>query len=236
MAVWVRVTVYPHLYDLSSRHYKDIQMANNSWREIAENTGLQSAEESAKKWKNLRDKYVRLRRKMVSASGSAGGKTVPALVVFLSWLAPHIKHRETSSNYEAQVNKCILWCVCLPKKNAFYCLMLRRQMLRLYLYCLCFDSKHGHQPIICFLFSTALDCRPTVPPAIAVAVVCAHTRGSVALLLMEVQKALESTDEYSRFGQTIADMLRRIDDDRTGATMFEVYNLMYEHTQRYPKK
>lgn len=90
---------YPNLYDSSSKHYKDNKLATSSWKEISERTGLQSAEEAAKKWKNLRDKYVRLQRKMVPAS-----KKTPALVIILSWLAPHIRHRDIGSSFDAKVS------------------------------------------------------------------------------------------------------------------------------------
>lgn len=103
------VRKYDHLYNSSSRHYKDCQMANNSWREISHNTGLEVAE-CMKKWKNLRDKYVRLRKKMATRSGDPGGQKVPAFYHFMSWLAPHVKHRETDSNYEAKV--CVYVCLC----------------------------------------------------------------------------------------------------------------------------
>ncbi|CAL8277587.1 unnamed protein product [Arctogadus glacialis] len=92
---------YEHLYDTSLRGYKDAQKANNSWKEIAENVGL-SVPECIKRWRSLRDKYVRIQRKMTTSSGDAGGQhKVPALS-FLSWLGPHIKHRETSSNYDVK--------------------------------------------------------------------------------------------------------------------------------------
>lgn len=95
---------YPNLYDSSSKHYKDNKLATSSWKEISERTGLRSAEEAAKKWKNLRDKYVRLQRKMVPASGRAGSKKTPALVIILSWLAPHIRHRDIASSCDAKVS------------------------------------------------------------------------------------------------------------------------------------
>ncbi|KAM9836054.1 uncharacterized protein ACBR49_019734 [Aulostomus maculatus] len=95
------VRKYDHLYNSSSKHYKDCQMANNSWREISQSTGLEVAE-CMKKWKNLRDKYVRLRKRMATRSGDPAGQKVPAFYHFLSWLAPHMKHREMDSNYVAK--------------------------------------------------------------------------------------------------------------------------------------
>lgn len=98
------VRKYEHLYNPCSQHYKDYQMANKSWREIAQNTGLE-VNQCLKMWKNLRDKYVRCCKKQASRRGDAGGKEVPVFYHFLTWLAPHIKHRNTISKYENEVNK-----------------------------------------------------------------------------------------------------------------------------------
>lgn len=89
--------VWKYDHNSSSKHYKDCQMAKNSWREISRNIGLDVAE-YRKRWKNLRDKYARHRKKLGSRSGDPGGKKVPAFYVFMSWLAPH--------DYESKVNIC----------------------------------------------------------------------------------------------------------------------------------
>ena len=47
---------YPHLYDSRSPHYKDSTYSSDSWREIAMNVGLDTAE-TVRKWKNARDKF-----------------------------------------------------------------------------------------------------------------------------------------------------------------------------------
>ncbi|XP_049918400.1 reticulon-4-like [Epinephelus moara] len=52
--------------------------------------------------KKPQGQILRLRKKLASRSGDPGGKKVPAFYTFLSWLAPHVKHRETESNYDAQ--------------------------------------------------------------------------------------------------------------------------------------
>ena len=67
------VRKYDHLYNSSSAHYKDCQMANNSWREISQNVGLDITE-CMKRWKSLRDKFFRLRKKLAPRSGDPGGK------------------------------------------------------------------------------------------------------------------------------------------------------------------
>jgi len=96
------VRKYDHLYNSTLKNYKDSQMASNSWREIAHNTGLEVGK-CVKRWKNLRDKYVRLRKKLATRSGDPGGQKLPPFFHALSWLAPFVKHRETETNYEATV-------------------------------------------------------------------------------------------------------------------------------------
>ena len=88
------VRKYEHLYNPSLNDYKDTQMAINSWREISVNI-VQSSTLRPKMWRKLRDKYVRARKYLRSSSGDRGGKKVPAIYLFLSWLGPHIKHRVT---------------------------------------------------------------------------------------------------------------------------------------------
>ena len=88
------VRKYEHLYNPSLNDYKNTQMAINSWREISVNVGLR-VDECTKMWRKLRDKYVRARKYLRSSSGDRGGKKVPAIYLFLSWLGPHIKHRVT---------------------------------------------------------------------------------------------------------------------------------------------
>ena len=91
------VRKYPHLYDPRNPHHKDTTYSSNSWREISMNVGLDTAE-TVRKWKNARDKFVRQRRDLKSKkSGDPGGKRIPAFQIFMSWLDPFIKHRQTSS-------------------------------------------------------------------------------------------------------------------------------------------
>ncbi|XP_068448349.1 uncharacterized protein [Clinocottus analis] len=94
------VRKYEHLYNPSLAEFKDTQMAVNSWREISANLGMQ-VEECTRLWRKLRDKFVRQKKSMRSSRNGAGGrKHVPALYHSLLWLAPHIKHRKTSSHYD----------------------------------------------------------------------------------------------------------------------------------------
>lgn len=45
------------------------------------------------------------------------------------------------------------------------------------------------------------------------------------------QKIQQGTDECSRFGQTVADLLRRVPEDLRPDIMFKVYALIHESRQ-----
>ncbi len=80
-------------------------MANNSWLEIATTVGK---EESVckKVWKNLRDKFVKAKKRGQGKSGDPGGvKHVPPIFLELGWLLQFVKHRETDSNMDDEVSE-----------------------------------------------------------------------------------------------------------------------------------
>ncbi|KAK7922322.1 hypothetical protein WMY93_009224 [Mugilogobius chulae] len=92
---------YEHLYNSSSPYHKDARMTLNSWRKISTNLNV-DVNHCIKKWKTIMDKFVRMKKRMVTHSGDPGGRTVPAFYTFMSWLAPHVKHRDTESNFTSQ--------------------------------------------------------------------------------------------------------------------------------------
>ncbi|XDV19160.1 hypothetical protein PO909_024698 [Leuciscus waleckii] len=85
------------------RDHRDSQMAQNSWREIAKTLGKEDVF-CRKVWKNLRDKFVKAKKKVHGRRGDPGGyKNNPPILNELSWLSQYVKHRETDSNMEFQV-------------------------------------------------------------------------------------------------------------------------------------
>ncbi|XP_062296542.1 uncharacterized protein LOC134001023 [Scomber scombrus] len=239
------VRKYDHLYNSSSKNYKDCQVASNSWREISRNTGLEVVE-CMKRWKNLRDKYVRLRKKHATRSGDPGGRRVPAFYPFLSWLAPHVKHRETESNdpktssvestpsssAESDTSACSSEpSPTEPPRSATP------------------ESPSTPQPGICIPLASV----PVESPV-------SRKRkrdqddqdrfvkqmANLEERLVEVQQRLlqgdqqrllqgaqQGGDECSRFGQTLADMLRRVPEDSRPEVMCEVYNLVHESRKNF---
>ncbi|KAM4562362.1 uncharacterized protein PAE49_010858 [Odontesthes bonariensis] len=168
------VRKYENLYVTTRKDYKDPEITNNSWREIAEILGM-DVETCIKKWRFLRDKYVRLIKKMASCRGdSDGDQKVPVLCLFLSWLEPHVKHRHTSSNHNKE-----------PKKKR------RREI----------DDSFENT------LERLEECQLTI------------------------EKRLQDTgDEYSRFGQIVADLLRKVPPEKRDSLMYEVYGMI--HAQR----
>ena len=56
---------YEHLWKVKSKNFKDMERANNSWKEIAstmQSVGVTASDDACKKWKYLRDSYARLKR------------------------------------------------------------------------------------------------------------------------------------------------------------------------------
>ncbi|KAJ8405945.1 hypothetical protein AAFF_G00308330 [Aldrovandia affinis] len=94
------VRKYKHLYDPSSQYYKNHQVGMTSWREIGktldEDPGV-----CMKKWKAMRDKFVRLKKKNKTKSGDLWpeGQRVPAFYMMLSWLHGFVKHRSKETNF-----------------------------------------------------------------------------------------------------------------------------------------
>ncbi|CAL1591113.1 unnamed protein product [Knipowitschia caucasica] len=94
------VRKYQNLYDTSLKSYKDAELNSNSWLEISQALG-RSVPECTKKWRGLRDKFVRVRRKITTTGGTVGADNVPGMYAFLSWLSPHIRHRDVKNLRES---------------------------------------------------------------------------------------------------------------------------------------
>ncbi|KAL1516240.1 hypothetical protein ABEB36_000159 [Hypothenemus hampei] len=92
----------PHLYNKSSKYYKDEWMKHNTWASIA--MKLESEPEKVKKrWENLRSNFVRAYRiyNEKPPSGSAAIAKKITFPYFMLWLAPYIrKENEMDEIYE----------------------------------------------------------------------------------------------------------------------------------------
>ncbi|XP_056133809.1 uncharacterized protein LOC130110665 isoform X2 [Lampris incognitus] len=89
---------YTNLYDPASQSYKNAEAAMNTWKEIGQTLGREPVE-CMKKWKGMRDKFVRLKTRLNAMKGPLGPRAtrVPEYYVTLSWLHDFVKHRGTES-------------------------------------------------------------------------------------------------------------------------------------------
>ncbi|XP_039631353.1 transcription factor Adf-1-like [Polypterus senegalus] len=234
------VRKYTHLYDTSSQYYKDNNMAASSWREISSSIGLDVLE-CMKKWKNVRDKYVRLRKKMCSKkSGDHGGQKLPAFYTFLSWLAPHVKHRETELNCidkqdgdtgsSTSSSPLSQEDISQPQEQSF-------------------SFTPGRQSPPCIPLSRTATVEPSTSSSADNSSVftspakkrsrdledCGLKQQMVELekRRLELEKRLfEENDDLTRFALSMADMLRRLPEQDRPHAMFEIHKLLYEKQLR----
>ncbi|ROL48212.1 Transcription factor Adf-1 [Anabarilius grahami] len=106
-AIWDRAIVavcgHPELYDVSSYFYRDSNKKDLAWKRISEEIG-QSEDLCRKRWKSLRDTYLKERRKETekrSGSAAESAKRWKYSAV-LSFLDPFVSPGETSGNMESR--------------------------------------------------------------------------------------------------------------------------------------
>ncbi|XP_022049233.1 uncharacterized protein LOC110950772 [Acanthochromis polyacanthus] len=99
---------HPNLYDPSRRDYKETIRGHASWREIADAMG-KSEEEVKLKWKNLRDKFVKAKKRLAKRNSPLPDddenpleRPVPVLFNQLAWLSDYVKPRLDRSLGEAE--------------------------------------------------------------------------------------------------------------------------------------
>ncbi|XP_029971093.1 uncharacterized protein LOC115405610 [Salarias fasciatus] len=216
------VRKYEHLYNSSCRDYKDSKMTYNSWREIAHGIGLDAAE-CMKRWKNLRDKYVRRRKKMACRSEDADDRRAPAFYEYLSWLEPHVKHRE-ESKLKSKMTPHRTLDSDLRSPSAS-------------------EPPSPPTPTPSTQPMSPLSTAPSVPAQSHTSRVRARKRKRVdeddvlsrqmtqlEERRLELQQKLgPESDECSRFGQTVGDMLRRVPESKRADVMYMVFTTLYEH-------
>lgn len=83
------------IYDPNLHDHGDLELTQNAWNDISAATGKNEAV-CRKAWKNLRDKFVRIKRKIHTSSKDPG--SYRKIVAELGWLCQYVKHREKSLN------------------------------------------------------------------------------------------------------------------------------------------
>ncbi|CAL8349107.1 unnamed protein product [Boreogadus saida] len=96
----VAVSAMPVIFNTTLKTYKDRTVKAKAWEKVSEEVGL-TEEECRRRWKVLRDTYLRVRRRQEAGkrSGSAAGPLRTwKYSAILSFLCPFVTPRETSSN------------------------------------------------------------------------------------------------------------------------------------------
>ncbi|XP_078102784.1 uncharacterized protein LOC144515638 [Sander vitreus] len=214
-------------------------MANNSWREISQNVGLDITE-CMNWWKSLRDKFVRLCKKLAPRSGDPGGKKVPAFCHFLSWLAPHVKHGDIELNFESkeQTSTTSSDSDSVPSTSPTEPSSVPPQ-----------SPASPAQPLytqppppVSAVCGSPLSMLPQSPVS---RVGLKRKRNPDDWLVKQMaqlderrmdlqEKLLQDTgDECSRFAQTAADLLRSVPEGRRSDVMFNMYKMLYDSRQQH---
>uniref|UniRef100_A0A1X7VWA5 MADF domain-containing protein n=1 Tax=Amphimedon queenslandica TaxID=400682 RepID=A0A1X7VWA5_AMPQE len=88
------------IWQTSSKYYKDLKAKENSWKEISKQVTRKDDEESRKecirRWKLLRDRYVRECKKVKKPTGTEGPPYTPKWDLYesLSFLRDVVRHRQ----------------------------------------------------------------------------------------------------------------------------------------------
>ncbi|CAH1979226.1 unnamed protein product [Acanthoscelides obtectus] len=93
------VEQYPFLYDHEHKDFKDFQIRENCWNDIASALGKRP-DECKSRWKNIRDNFLKHKRKQKIGTGSAASAKPPkwALFEYLKFLDNVKSERQTISN------------------------------------------------------------------------------------------------------------------------------------------
>ncbi|XP_060763998.1 uncharacterized protein LOC132872899 [Neoarius graeffei] len=209
-----QVRRYKHLYDPSSKNYKHSEVVLKSWKEIGKSLG-EDPEVCMKKWKAIRDKYVRLKKKLKSRNGDSGPDEdkEPEYCMRLSWLSGFIKHRDTKSDFVPKSELAgwgrgtVQHAPCSDDESA------------------CSEVSSVSQPV---------KKRKRVPKGEDISDKISTLRQEMvnctALVsqLSAITESRRSSDEFFTFAQAVADSLRKLPPERVEATKVKLFTVLGE--------
>ncbi|XP_042344111.1 transcription factor Adf-1-like [Plectropomus leopardus] len=230
-----QVRQYKHLYDPAYRDRSYIQMASNSWKEIAATLGKDEAA-CRRVWKSTRDCFVKVKRKR-SRSRIDGTTMVPRILVELDWLSQFVKHRETENDLDLEDKMEMDSDV--QKPTSKLCTL---------------DDTRIEPPISSSTpgnFSPSPYLAPLSGPSSVETASCSSPsprRDSppssgvndvhalkLELLEQERHKMMQQDNADSRFAEVIKDMLANIHPKHKPDVKFKVYQLLFEAERDFPK-
>ena len=88
---------FPCLWNMAPKEYKDVRLKENAWKAVSQKSGI-DIDECKKRWKSLRDKFVRelklIKKKKVSGtSGPPPTSDWPYFTV-MSFIQDTVRHRK----------------------------------------------------------------------------------------------------------------------------------------------
>ncbi|CAL1672177.1 unnamed protein product [Lasius platythorax] len=91
----------PQLWDFKNKQYRDNVLKKKLWCEVAQE--LNVTDEFVKnRWRNLRDRYIKEKKKSITKSGQAALHCSPwPLTANLSFLSDAVEPRKTVTNYQS---------------------------------------------------------------------------------------------------------------------------------------
>lgn len=205
---------YKHLYDPTSKHYKHSDVVLKSWKEIGKTLG-EDPEVCMKKWKAIRDKYVRLKKKLKIRTGDSGPdeEKEPEYCMRLSWLNGFIKHRDTKNELVTKAEPgdwrrtAVQRATCSDDDSA------------------CTEVSSVSQPV---------KKRKRVSKGEDIADNLSTLRQEMmnctALVsqLSAITESRRSSDEFFTFAQAVADSLRKLPPERVEATKVKLFTVLGE--------
>ncbi|XP_053283274.1 uncharacterized protein LOC128444691 [Pleuronectes platessa] len=238
-----QVRLYRHLYDYSMREHRDHYMAQKSWRKIAQTLGKDEVF-CRKLWKNLRDRYVRAKKRVHAQSEEGEAEKPSPIVLDMDWLCNFVKHREKDT--EDTTTK-----PCSPAGESPN---------------ICSTAEDFSLPITILASSTASGLPASPSPAESPSpFLCApspsptasgrkrtHTDESLSLRLEQLQvervkfmkqyrenqnkqEPQQQDTPHTRFARVLVDMLGSVDEAYQQEAMHKLYQVMYEYTTKHPR-
>ncbi|XP_034017998.1 transcription factor Adf-1-like [Thalassophryne amazonica] len=244
------VRSYKHLYDSSLREYKDYQLVQNSWKEIAALMG-KDANFCRKVWKNTRDYFVKAKKRMRGRSGG-NNKLLPPIVNELEWLSEFVKHRESDGiNVKSEDTDSSQKYAVHPETISSSAATSAAKFTQ--------SENSAFSAVGLSTPESTPETTPPspIPPSPSLSV-SSHPSASSASPCRSVRKrkhpadedllhrleelneehrrAVQHSSEDFHFAVVISDMLSKIDPEHKSEIKFKVYKLLFEAEMRYGKE
>ncbi|XP_077095722.1 uncharacterized protein LOC143747112 [Siphateles boraxobius] len=251
-----QVRQHRYLYDPSMRDNTDVQIIKNAWNDIATATGKDETD-CRKAWKNLRDKFVRIKKRVYTGSIDPSPYTI---MTELGWLCQFVKHRGKGPNVK-EMHKVVSTEEHL-NTNSFLSTpasgtsetsetatsakppplsLMQSSPLPPTSSTLppCPSPKRSSSPCSISAYPTPgiSSCSNASPSSTDLMPSRMSTTEEALLKILEQldwerERAMQQDTEDFRFAAVVADMLAKIDPQRKPEVKFKIHQVLYEAVQK----